>query len=33
VAAGAVLTESLPPNSYAEGNPATVRATLPFADR
>jgi maltose O-acetyltransferase len=33
VSAGAVVTESVPPNSLAAGNPATVRETLPFGDR
>jgi len=33
VAAGAVVTESLPPNSYAEGNPASIRDALPFGNR
>jgi maltose O-acetyltransferase len=33
VAAGAVVTESVPPNCLVAGNPATVRETLPFGDR
>jgi maltose O-acetyltransferase len=33
VAAGAVVTESVPPNCLVAGNPATVRETLPFGTR
>jgi len=33
VSAGAVVTESVPPNSLVAGNPATVRETLPFGNR
>jgi acetyltransferase-like isoleucine patch superfamily enzyme len=33
LAAGAVVTESVPPNSLMVGNPATVRETLPFGNR
>jgi acetyltransferase-like isoleucine patch superfamily enzyme len=33
VAAGAVVTESVPPNCLVAGNPATVSGTLPFGDR
>jgi acetyltransferase-like isoleucine patch superfamily enzyme len=33
VAAGAVVTESVPPDSYVEGNPAAVRHVLPFGNR
>jgi acetyltransferase-like isoleucine patch superfamily enzyme len=33
VAAGAVVTDSVPPNSLVIGNPATVRETLPFGNR
>lgn len=33
VAAGAVLAESVPPNSYVEGNPARVIRTLPWGNR
>jgi maltose O-acetyltransferase len=33
VAAGAVVTEDVPPNSLVAGNPATVTASLPFGNR
>jgi acetyltransferase-like isoleucine patch superfamily enzyme len=33
VAAGAVVTENVPTNVFASGNPATVREPLPFGDR
>ena len=33
LAAGSVVTASIPPNSFVEGNPATARETLPFGDR
>lgn len=33
VAAGAVVLKSIPPNSYAEGNPARVIRALPWGDR
>jgi maltose O-acetyltransferase len=33
VAAGAVVTESVPPDSYVEGNPAKVVRQLPWGDR
>lgn len=33
VAAGAVVTGDVPPNSYVEGNPAQVVRQLPWADR
>jgi acetyltransferase-like isoleucine patch superfamily enzyme len=33
VGAGAVVTESIEPNMYSSGNPATPRESLPFADR
>jgi maltose O-acetyltransferase len=33
VAAGSVVTENVPPNSFIEGNPAVIRETLPFGDR
>jgi maltose O-acetyltransferase len=33
VAAGAVVTQHVPPNSYVEGNPAKVVKQLPWADR
>jgi maltose O-acetyltransferase len=33
VTAGAVVTDSVPPNSLVAGNPATVREGLPFGNR
>lgn len=33
VAAGAVVSQDVPPNSYVEGNPAKVVRQLPFGDR
>ncbi|MGI9146791.1 MAG: acyltransferase [Chloroflexota bacterium] len=33
IAAGAVVTEAVPPNSYVEGNPARVIRQLPWGDR
>jgi maltose O-acetyltransferase len=33
VAAGAVVTEDVPPDSLVAGNPATVTASLPFGNR
>lgn len=33
VAAGAVVTEDVPPDSYVEGNPAKVIRQLPWGDR
>ncbi len=33
VAAGAVVTQDVPPNSYVEGNPARVIKHLPWGDR
>ena len=33
VAAGAVVSQSVPPNSYVEGNPARVVRELPWGDR
>jgi len=33
VAAGAVVAQDVPPNTFSEGNPARVRDTLPFGDR
>lgn len=33
VAAGAVVMEDVPPNSYVEGNPAKVVRELPWGDR
>ena len=33
VSAGAVVTESVPPNSYVAGNPARVVRSLPWGDR
>ncbi len=33
VAAGAVVTQDVPPDSYVEGNPATVVRQLPWGDR
>ena len=33
VAAGSVVTSSVPANSFVEGNPATVKRTLPWGDR
>lgn len=32
VAAGAVVTKDVPPNSYVEGNPAKILQTLPWGD-
>ncbi len=33
IAAGAVITQDVPPDSYAEGNPARVVRQLPWGDR
>lgn len=33
VAAGSVVTEDVPPNTYVEGNPARVVRELPWGDR
>jgi acetyltransferase-like isoleucine patch superfamily enzyme len=33
VSAGAIVTESVPPNSYVAGNPARVVRSLPWGDR
>ena len=33
VAAGAVVTEEVPPDSYVEGNPAKVVRQLPWGNR
>jgi acetyltransferase-like isoleucine patch superfamily enzyme len=33
VAAGAVVLKDVPPNTYVEGNPATVTARLPWGER
>ncbi len=33
VAAGSVVDQDVPPNSYVQGNPAAVISTLPWGDR